>query len=75
MDLVDRHVVVTGGANGIGEALCRRFATAGARAVVVADREEALQRRLAAALEQLEVVSLHVLMSDHADAENLQALM
>jgi NAD(P)-dependent dehydrogenase (short-subunit alcohol dehydrogenase family) len=37
MDLADKHVVVTGGANGIGAALCRRFAAEGARAVVVAD--------------------------------------
>ena len=37
MELSDKHVVVTGGANGIGRALCRRFAAEGARAVVVAD--------------------------------------
>ena len=39
MELSDRHVVVTGGAGGIGRALVRRFAAEGARAVVVADRE------------------------------------
>jgi NAD(P)-dependent dehydrogenase (short-subunit alcohol dehydrogenase family) len=37
MELADKHVVVTGGGNGIGRALCRRFTAEGARAVVVAD--------------------------------------
>ncbi len=38
MELADKHIVVTGGAGGIGRALVRRFAAEGARAVVVADR-------------------------------------
>ncbi|MBI5551341.1 MAG: SDR family oxidoreductase [Desulfobacterales bacterium] len=41
MDIKDKIVVVTGGASGIGEALCRRFAQAGAKGVVVADVNEA----------------------------------
>lgn len=37
MEIADRVVVVTGGANGIGKALARRFAMAGAETVIVAD--------------------------------------
>jgi len=39
MDLAGRHVVVTGGAGGIGRALIRRFAQESPRALVVADLE------------------------------------
>ena len=37
MELKDKIIVVTGGASGIGKALCRRFTAEGARAVVVVD--------------------------------------
>jgi NAD(P)-dependent dehydrogenase (short-subunit alcohol dehydrogenase family) len=39
MRVKDQVVVVTGGASGIGRALCRRFAADGARKVVVVDRD------------------------------------
>jgi NAD(P)-dependent dehydrogenase (short-subunit alcohol dehydrogenase family) len=47
MKLAGKHVVVTGGANGIGAAMARRFANEGAR-VVVADLDEQQLTRVAA---------------------------
>jgi NAD(P)-dependent dehydrogenase (short-subunit alcohol dehydrogenase family) len=48
MRVKDKVVVVTGGANGIGRALCRRFAAEGAKIVAVADIELEAAREVAA---------------------------
>lgn len=47
MYLKDKIAVVTGGASGIGGALCRRFSEQGARAVAVADIDAEGARRVA----------------------------
>ena len=47
MELRDKHVIVTGGASGIGRALARRFVVEGARVVVVADLDGVVAARIA----------------------------
>jgi NAD(P)-dependent dehydrogenase (short-subunit alcohol dehydrogenase family) len=47
MKLTGKVVVVTGGGNGIGRALCRRFAAEGAQAIVVADMNAATAAQVA----------------------------
>ena len=47
MEIQDKVVVVTGGASGIGKAMCERFVQEGARQVVVADLNEGGAREVA----------------------------
>ena len=47
MKLGGKVVVVTGGGNGIGRALCRRFSKEGAKAIVVADVNAATAKQVA----------------------------
>ncbi len=57
MQLRDKVAVVTGGADGIGRALCRRFAAEKARAVIVADRDADGAKRVAAEVGGLAVTA------------------
>lgn len=68
MEIADKHVVVTGGASGIGRALCRRFAAAGARAVVVADLDGDGARAVA---EEIGGLGLAVDVSDEKQVEQM----
>lgn len=47
MKVKDKVIVVTGGGNGIGAAMARRFAAEGARAIVVADLDGTAAQRVA----------------------------
>jgi len=68
MKVTDKVVVVTGGANGIGRALCRRFAAEGARAVVVADIDEAGAELVAA---ETGGISVRTDVADETDVARL----
>jgi NAD(P)-dependent dehydrogenase (short-subunit alcohol dehydrogenase family) len=69
----DAVVVVTGGASGIGLALARRFAAAGARAVVVADLDAAGARRAAADLDCPVALGAGLDVTDEAALRDLVA--
>ena len=69
MEISGRHVVVTGGASGIGRALCERFAKEGARALVVADLDAAGAARVAAR------VGGTAQSVDVSDSEQIRALV
>ena len=69
MQLRDKHVVVTGGASGIGRAMVRRFSEEGARALVAADIDEAGAKSVAGEVGGLGV---HV---DVADEDSVRSLV
>lgn len=73
LSLQDRVAVVTGGARGIGGAICRRFAEAGAD-VVVADLDEAGAKELAGTLASEYGVRAIGVAVDVADEESVTGL-
>src|SRR5438477_11270293 len=68
MNLKDKVIVVTGGAQGIGRALSIRFASEGARAVVVADLDSEKAEQVA---KQINGIAFKTDVSNEADIKNL----
>ncbi len=70
MNLRDKVVVVTGGAQGIGEGLARRFHAEGARAVVVSDIDGAGAGKVAS---EIGGVGIRIDVSQESEIKNLVA--
>ena len=68
MEVKDKVAIVTGGANGIGRALCRRLAAGGARGVVVADMDDRAATQVA---EEIGGLAVAVDVSVEADLGRL----
>ncbi len=72
MHIKDKVVVVTGGASGIGKALCERFAREGARAVIVSDVNQAgVDKTVADIGAQTEALGIVADVGKEADIQNL----
>ena len=68
MLIADRIIVVTGGGNGIGRALCRRFKQEGAAAIVVADVDDAAAGAVA---REVNGIAVHTDVSREGDLGQL----
>jgi NAD(P)-dependent dehydrogenase (short-subunit alcohol dehydrogenase family) len=70
MQIQDKVIIVTGGANGIGRALCRKFAAERAKAVVVSDIDVPGAEKVAA---EIKGVAIPANVGKEADVQNLVA--
>lgn len=73
-DFTDKVMLVTGGAGGIGSALCRRFASGGARCIVV-DIDDARATKVAADLPGAGHTGIGCDLMDRAQVERLFELV
>ncbi|HET9838504.1 MAG TPA: SDR family oxidoreductase, partial [Candidatus Angelobacter sp.] len=71
MQIQGRVIIVTGGANGIGAALCRRFARESAKAIIVADIDAQHAKAIA---QEVNGVAAHADVSNEADIQTLVAM-
>jgi short subunit dehydrogenase len=73
ISLKGRNAVVTGGARGIGRAICERFAEAGAN-VLIGDLDEQLAQEAAEQIAQQHGVKIIATLLDVADSGSISAV-
>ncbi|HLW55701.1 MAG TPA: SDR family oxidoreductase [Candidatus Angelobacter sp.] len=71
MRIHGKVIIVTGGSNGIGRALCQKFAAEGARAVVVADIDREAGLKVAAEIKDTPGGFAHCNVAREKDVHNL----
>jgi NAD(P)-dependent dehydrogenase (short-subunit alcohol dehydrogenase family) len=66
MNVENKNILVTGGANGIGRALCERFAADGAKKIYVADVDDENAQKVAG---QIGGEAIHLDVADESDVK------